>query len=72
MIKQNIVCENGKAKCLRHICSSTRRVVKRNLSLLGNKIKYDMYTSAGECNQQECKVYPQVKYYEYKISYHEF
>jgi hypothetical protein len=39
------------------------------MGLLRNTFKYDMY---GKCNQQERKDYPQVKYYEHKISYQEF
>jgi hypothetical protein len=31
--------------------------------LLENKFKYDMYTSADKPNQQERKVYPQVKFH---------
>jgi hypothetical protein len=40
-----------------------------DVALLENKFKYDVY---GKCNQQERKVYPQVKYYKHKKSYHEF
>jgi hypothetical protein len=36
--------------------------------LLGNNFKYVMYTSAGKPNQQERKVYFQVKNEEYAIS----
>jgi hypothetical protein len=36
---------------------------------LSKEFKYDKY---GKCNRQECKVYPQVKNYEHKISHHEF
>jgi hypothetical protein len=43
--------------------------LSKEFELLGNKFNYDMY---GKCNQQERKVYPQIKYYEHKISHHEF
>ena len=71
MIKQNIVCENAKVQGLdvqeRYV--QVQDELSRNSSLLGNKFKYDMYD---KCNQLERKDYPQVMYYEYKISYREF
>jgi hypothetical protein len=71
MIKQNIVCENAKVQGLdvqeRYV--QVQDELSKNSSLLGNKFKYDMYD---KCNQLERKDYPQVMYYEYKISYHEF
>jgi hypothetical protein len=43
--------------------------LSKEFELLGNRFNYDMY---GKCNQQERKVYPQVKNYEHKISYRKF
>jgi hypothetical protein len=62
MVKQNLVCEDAK------VCPSARRVFYKNSRLLENKFKYDMYTSAGKPNQQERKVYPQIKYYVYTVN----
>jgi hypothetical protein len=50
-----------KVRCLRKVCPSARRVFYKSLRLLGNKFMYDMYTLAGKPNQQERKVYLQVK-----------